>query len=371
MQKRFVSSLFGCALMTMAVIACAQQPAATTGSEGDEVVARIGDEVITATELEAMVGPSLVKLRQDIYDTTVQELNGQIFERLVTEKATAEGLTKDEYLARYLEGKAGEPDESEIVKIMSMYRSRLAQDDAQARQQVVQALMQQQQARAIEELKNELFAEAGVVILLQPPRAEVAISDGTPSRGPEAAPIVLVEYTDYQCPYCSRAQPTIDAVMERYNGLVRHVFKNLPLPMHNQAQLAAEAALCAQDQGKYWEFHDWLFQNQRTMNRDTMIAEAGELGMNVDLFTTCITDGTHQAAVDADVKEARGFGITGTPGFMINGRVLTGAQPLEAFETIIDEELTLKGIEVPPRPEPEQAEEAAGAAEASEATATE
>ncbi len=139
-------------------------------------------------------------------------------------------------------------------------------------------------------MRDEMFAEAGVVILLQPPRAEVAITEGTPSRGPVSAPIVLVEYTDYQCPYCSRVQPTIDALMERYDGQIRHVFKNLPLPIHQQAQLAGEAALCAQDQGKFWEFHDWLFANQRTMNRETMIAEAGELGMNVELFTACIDE---------------------------------------------------------------------------------
>jgi len=365
MQKRYLSAFIGCALMTLAVFACAQQ--AATGSEGDEVVARIGDEVITADELESMVGPSLVKLRQEIYTTSVGELNAQIFERLATEKATAEGITKEEFLARNVDAKMTEPDEGEIVKIMTTYRSRLAQDDAQARQQVVQALQQQQQAKLIEALKDELFAEAGVVILLQPPRAKVAITEGTPSRGPASAPIVLVEYTDYQCPFCSRAQPTIAALMERYDGLIRHVFKNLPLPMHDKAQLAGEAALCAQDQGKYWEFHDWLFQNQRTMNRESMIAQAGEMGMNAELFTACIDDGTYQAKVDADMKEARGFGITGTPGFMINGRVLTGAQPLEAFETVINEELTLKGIEIPPKKEPEPAE----AAEKAEAPATE
>jgi protein-disulfide isomerase len=350
----------------LAVVACAQQAAPPTA--GDEVVVRIGDEVITATEVESMVGPSLVKLRQEIYNTTVGELNAQIFERLVTEKATAEGLTREEFLAKNVDAKMTEPAEDEIAKVMSMYRARLAQDDAQAREQVVQALQQQQQAKLIEALRDELFAEADVVILLQPPRAAVAITDGTPSRGPVSAPIVLVEYTDYQCPYCSRAQPTIDAVMERYDGQIRHVFKNLPLPMHQQAQLAGEAALCAQDQGKFWEFHDWLFENQRTMNRESMITQAGELGMNADLFTACISDRTYQERVDADMKEARGFGITGTPGFMINGRVLTGAQPLEAFEAIIDEELTLKGIAVPPKPEPAKATEEAAS---TEETATE
>ncbi len=347
--------------MALAVVACAQQPAPP--APGDEVVARIGDETITAAEVESMVGPALVQFRQQIYDATVAELNQQIFERLVVAKATAAGITRDEYLKQNVEAKVTPPDEGEIVKIMTMYRTRLAADDAQAREQVVQALQQQQQAQLQDALRKELFEEAGVVILLQPPRVEVAIVEGTPTRGPASAPIVLVEYTDYQCPYCARAQPTIDAVMERYDGQILHVFKNLPLPMHQQAQLAGEAALCAQDQGKFWEFHDWLFANQRTMNQESMITEAGELGMNADLFSTCIADGTHRAAVDADMKEARGFGITGTPGFMINGRVLTGAQPVEAFETIIDEELTLKGIKVPPGPEPPQADAAAASTE--------
>lgn len=367
MHKKLLGTIFGCAFVAVTAVACAQQ--AELPAAGDEVVVKIGDEVITAAEVESMVGPSLVKLRQDIYTTTIAELKAQIFERLVTEKATAEGITRDEFLAQNVQAKMTEPDEGEIVKVMTMYRNRLAQDDAQARQQVAQALQQQQQAQLLEALREQMFADAGVVILLEPPRATVAITEGTPSRGPADAPIVLVEYTDYQCPYCARVQPTLAALIERYDGQIRHVFKNLPLPNHSQAQLAGEAALCAQDQGQYWEFHDWLFENQRTMNRDNMIAQAGELGMNAELFTACVDEGTYRSKVDADMKEARGFGITGTPGFMINGRVLTGAQPIEAFEEVIDQELTLKGIEVPPKPEPATADDAA--ADTGEETATE
>ena len=368
MSSKFSGMVIGCALCAFAAVACAQQAAPT--SAGDEVVAKIGDEVITAAEVEAMVGPSLVKLRQQIYDTTVNELEAQIFERLVDEQAAAEGLTSEEFMTRNVDNKVAEPAEEDIVKVMSMYRSRLAQDDAQARQQVVQALQQQQRAMLTEELKEKMFAEAGVVILLEPPRVEVAIAAGTPSRGPATAPIVMVEYTDYQCPYCARVQPTIDALMERYDGQIRHVFKNLPLPIHSEAQLAGEAALCAQDQGKYWEFHDWMFANQRTMSHDSMVAQAGELGMDADTFASCIDTQKYQAQVDADMQEARGFGITGTPGFMINGRVITGAQPIEAFEAVIDEELKLKGIEIPPKKQPPPAE-AAGAAESPEEAATE
>jgi protein-disulfide isomerase len=142
--------------------------------------------------------------------------------------------------------------------------------------------------------------------------------------------------------------------MERYDGQIRHVFKNLPLPIHSQAQLAGEASLCAQDQGKYWELHDWLFLNQRTMNREMMVAQAGELGMDVELFDACIEQKTYAATVSGDAREAKSFGITGTPGFLINGRVLSGAQPIEAFEVVINEELELKGLKVPAKKTAEQ-----------------
>lgn len=337
----------GCVVLTVAAVACAQGPATGSANADDPVVAKIGDSVITQSELEAMIGPSLVNLRQQMYQAKMARLQSEIFERLVTEKATAEGMTRGEYLKKNIEDKAVEPDEGEIVKLMTQYRSQLGEDDLQARAQVVQALKQRQQGELRENLRKTLFADAGVTILLEPPRVTVAIRQGTPSRGPTDAPIVLVEYTDYQCPYCNRVQPTITALMERYDGQIRHVFKNLPLPNHSQAQLAGEAALCAQDQSEYWGFHDWLFANQRSMNRATMVAQAGELGMDAELFEACIEQKIHADAVSADALEARSFGITGTPGFLINGRVLSGAQPIEAFEAVIDEELELKGIKVP------------------------
>ncbi len=339
-------TMMGCVLLTVAAVVCAQEAPAATGSD---VVAMIGDEVITESELDDMVGSALVNLRQQIYQAKINQLNADIFARLVTKAAVAEGMTSVEYLKKNITDKMVEPDEGEIVKLMSQYRSQLDADDLKARQQVIQALNQRQQREMQEELRKTLFVEAGVRILLEPPRVTVAIGQGTPSRGPADAPIVLVEFTDYQCPFCVRVQPTITALMERYDGQIRHVFKNLPLPNHSQAKLAGEAALCAQDQGKYWEFHDWLFANQRTMNRGTMVAQAVELGMDTELFEACIDQKTYAATVSADAREARSFGITGTPGFLINGRVLSGAQPIEAFEVVIDEELMLKGITPPPK----------------------
>jgi protein-disulfide isomerase len=321
-----------CVLAAMAIAACAQESPRVSD---DPVVARVGDDVITESELESMVGPSLVNLRQQLYDAKVNQLKAKLYERLVGEAATAEGLTRADYLAKHVADKVTDPDEGEIVKVMSQFRSRLAPDDAQARQQVIQALRQQQEQQLSEELRKKLFAEAGVEILLEPPRVEVAIGDTTPSRGPENAPIVLVEYTDYQCPYCSRVQPTLDRLMSEYEGQIRHVFKNLP----------GEGALCAKDQDKFWELHDWLFANARSISVDSMTAAVAEMDVDADLFKACVEQGTYAQQVRADAIEARSFGITGTPGFLVNGRVLTGAQPYEAFAAVIEEELERQGIE--------------------------
>ena len=335
----------GCVLLAVAAVACAQAPV----SADDPPVAKIGDEVITESQLEELAGPSLVALRQQIYQAQVAQLQGEIYRRLVAKAAAAEGITEAEYRRKRVDELVGEPDEGEVVKLMSQYRSQLAEDDLQARAQIVQALQQRDKQSLAAELQQVLFAEAGVEILLTPPRVEIAIPDGTPTRGPSDAPVVMVEYTDYQCPFCNRVQPTINALLERYEGKIQHVFKNLPLPNHPQAQLAGEAALCAQDQEKFWEFHDWLFANQRTMNRESMVAAAGELGVDVEVFEGCIDEGTYRARVLGDLNEARSFGITGTPGFLINGRVVKGAQPIEDFEVIIDDELQRQGIDVPPK----------------------
>jgi protein-disulfide isomerase len=341
----------GCALLMVASVTDAQTPSASD----DPAVATFGDQVITESELEELTGPSLVALRQQIYKAKVAQLEAEIFQRLLKEAAAAEGVSDAEYRRKRIDEMIGEPDEGEIVKLMSQFRAQLPEDDLQARAQVEAALRQREMQRLSAQLRETLFAEAGVKILLSPPRVEVGIPDGTPTRGVADAPIVLVEYTDYQCPFCNRVQPTLDALMERYEGKVLHVFKNLPLPNHPQAQLAGEASLCAHDQGEFWAFHDWLFENQRTMNHDTMVTAAGEIGIDTEAFTVCIDSGAHRARVLSDMNEARSFGITGTPGFLVNGRVISGAQPLSEFETVFNEELTRKGIEIPPRPIPKAA----------------
>lgn len=345
MQSIIRGALAG-AVLAVALVACAQSPEEPTSSDSS-VAARFGDTVITVEEIEEKAGGQLIGLYQQIFQVKDQQLRAMIFEQLVSDAAAAEGISTQEYLNREIRQKVPAPSEEQIQQVMNQYRAQLPPDEAQARQQVV-AFLSQQAAQQVEaDVKARLFEAAEVEILLDPPRVEPVVEAYNPSRGPADAPIVLVEYTDYQCPYCDRAQPTIQAVRERYGDSVVHVFKNLPLPMHQQAKLAAEAALCAADQDKFWELHDWLFANQKNISKETLVAQAEVLSLDTAVFTECIDSGTHRAEVEADTLEAGSFGIRGTPGFVVNGRILTGAQPLEAFVAVIDDELKRQGLPIP------------------------
>jgi len=334
------------AVMMVALVACAQTPEEPSSPES-AVAARFGDTVITVAEVEEEAGGQLIGLYQQVFQAKDQQLRLMIFNRLVEDAAAAEGMTSEAYLEREIGGKIAEPTDAQIQQVINQYRSQLPPDEAQARQQVV-AFLKQQMAQQVEtDLRTRLFDAAEVEIFLDPPRVHPVIEPSNPMRGPADAPVVLVEYTDYQCPYCERAQPTLNAIRERYGDSVVHVFKNLPLPMHQQAGLAAEAALCAGDQGKFWELHDWLFANKNNISHDTLVAQAEVIPLDVAVFTQCLGSRVHKDQVDADAKEAGTFGIRGTPGFVINGRILTGAQPLDTFIAVIDDELKRAGKPIP------------------------
>jgi len=162
---------------------------------------------------------------------------------------------------------------------------------------------------------------------------------GSPARGPESAPVTLVEFSDFQCPYCSRVTPTLDQIKEEYGDKVRVVFKHLPLRIHSKAPAAHAAAEAAHRQGKFWEMHDKIFANQREMSPEKYEEYAVEIGLDVDQFKRDVADDAVKSRVDADANEAATLGVSGTPGFFINGRFMSGARPFNSFKSIIDEEL--------------------------------
>lgn len=163
------------------------------------------------------------------------------------------------------------------------------------------------------------------------------------ARGSEEAPVTMVEFTDYQCPFCARhAETTQPQIESEYieTGKVRYIIRDLPLPIHPNAGAAAQAARCAGDRGKYWEMHDLLFAKQdewSSGNPDELFASyAGEIGLNQGSFTDCLSGGKYQSAVDEDLALAQRIGARGTPAFIINGEMIIGAQPFAAFQQLIE-----------------------------------
>jgi protein-disulfide isomerase len=161
----------------------------------------------------------------------------------------------------------------------------------------------------------------------------------SPSLGPADAAVTIVEFADFECPYCASAEPTLERLLAEYGGKVRLVFKHNPLPVHKNALLAHRAAVAAERQGKFWEMHDLLFSSQEMLDRETLKSHARTLGLDLVAFEAVLLSPESTQAVSADMSQAGGLGIKGAPAFFINGRFLPGAQPIEVFRELIDEGL--------------------------------
>lgn len=169
-------------------------------------------------------------------------------------------------------------------------------------------------------------------------KVEVSVDDD-PSIGPEDAPVTIVEFSDFECPYCGKVVPTVKQILKEYEGKVRLVFRDFPLGFHQNAQKAAEAAECADDQDKFWEYHYKLFENQKALDVSSLKQYAKDLGLDSSEFNTCLDSGKHEEEVKKDMAEGQSYGVSGTPAFFINGIKVSGAQPFGNFASIIDSEL--------------------------------
>jgi predicted DsbA family dithiol-disulfide isomerase len=188
------------------------------------------------------------------------------------------------------------------------------------------------------EVRAALREDARVRVLLEPPR--ILLDPVGPSRGPADAPVTVIEFGDYQCPFCRRAEPTVRALMERYPRDLRYVYRQLPLDsIHPGSRLAAQGAVCADSAGRFWEFHEELFANPKALARADLVRYARAVGLEPHSFEACLDHPGTRARVDQDVDAARAAGIRGTPTFVVNGILLSGVQPLDRFVRLIEQEL--------------------------------
>ena len=323
-------------------------PLAGAQDDGD-VVARVGDIDVALEDLDAAWDTAdaaeRIRLLLQLYDTRRRVLDTVVGEHLIEREAHARGVTREELLAAELPSRTLPVSDDEIELIYERNKDRFEGQSLEDMQPMLRtAIEQQRPTQALNQFMKDLQVAADdVVILLDPPRQRIETLAEDPSRGPGSAPVVIVEFSDFQCPFCQRATDTLTELFERYDGQLRLVYKDFPLPRHPFAFKAAEAGNCAHEQGKFWEFHDRLFASQDALDVASLKTYASELGLNPDAFGTCLDEGRQANSVDRDLSIGRSYGASSTPTLFINGRPVFGAAPFETFDDIIREELATAG----------------------------
>ncbi len=309
----------------------------------DTVVATVGSYKITESELDAKIKPQMASLEGKIYDLKHQAIESMADEYLLEQAAKKANLSVPEYLKKEISGKAAKVTEADAKKYYDQRKGPGTPPFDQIKDRLIPALQNQADQEQREEVLASLRKDEPTRIFLKAPRVDVAIA-GHPSIGPANAPVTIVEFSDFQCPFCKRVEPTLKEVRQKYGDNVRLVYMDYPLPMHNHALDAAKAGRCAAEQGKFWPFHDALFADQSKESPEDLKATAKTLGLDTTKFNSCFDKAKYEAGVRADLEQGKELGIDGTPAFFINGRMLVGAQPPDSFDQIIDEELASKGV---------------------------
>lgn len=334
-------TMLACALaLALAPVArAAEKPPAAPARPG--VVAWLGTESIDASEVDAAGGSRLFTLHTQEYQLRKQVLDEIIAKRLLEKEAKVRGISVEDLLKAEVEAKVTEVTEAETKAFYEQNKGRMrpGTTEAEALKQIANMRRNERSGARRAEFVGGLRKAAGVKVMIEPPRFNVDPSGGV-VKGDTSAPVTIVEYADYQCPFCGRALPALKQIEERYPGKVRLVFRDFPLTqIHPNAGKAAEAGLCANDQGKFWPMHDRLFVDPNKLGVEDLKTHASELGLDAAAFAACLDSGKHTAVWQRSLEEGQRYGLTGTPSFFINGRLLVGALPFESFALVIDDEL--------------------------------
>ena len=331
--------------VAVTLLACSSAPAQSPS----DVAARIGGRSVTFKELDerwrAADPADQTETIQKLYDGRRNALEGIVADILLAEAAKARGLSQEAYVQSEISKRVKPVGDAEVA---AFYQNNVGQMQGRSLEVMAPAitryLTEEQEQTARTALVTELRKTGPAVrVMMDAPRFEIELADSDPSIGNSKAPVTIIEFSDFQCPFCLRVAPTLKKIRAAYGDKVRVVWKDFPLTqIHPQAFKAGEAGHCAAEQGKFWEYHDQLFGNQQSLTPDDLKTYAAASGLDAERFNSCL-DMSKQAEVVRDgVAQGTRLGINSTPTIFVNGRRVSGAQPYEVFAAIIDEELSRK-----------------------------
>lgn len=322
----------------LAVVGLLSSQIPVRAAEADEVIAEIDGMKITIRQLEQRQAAALFGPRNTYYEAQRRVAEQLIDEILLERQAKKENVTVEQLLDRHVVKALPKDPTDESLRVY--YEGLDTNEPYEAvRDKIVEALRQRRMAKARYAYIQSLRKEANIVVRLSPPRAPISLSE-TPVRGPANAPVVIVEYADYECPFCIQIRPAIAKLEQEFKGKIAYAYKDVPLPMHPNAQKAAEAAHCAGAQGKFWEYHDALFDKKKA-DPDTLEEISRDLKLDAAKFRTCLDSGMKAGLIQRSLSEAQALGVQGTPTFFVNGRTLSGAASYETLRQMVEAELAV------------------------------
>jgi protein-disulfide isomerase len=330
---------------------------AAYAADAPGVVAKIGDTTLTQDQMEKELGMSLYEAQNNVYMIQKNWIDQKAKQILFDQAAKDAKMSRAEWDSKEITSHIAMPNEDEIQNMLRSFANQLPNPnkdpkiEEQHRQMVTGNLVNQRRNQREDEVLQELKKKYPYeVALLKPvaPHVEVSYAPDDPAKGPKDAPVTILEFTDFQCPYCKNSQATLKQVEEAYKGKVKLVERQYPLPFHNRAKPAARAALCSKEQGKFWDMHDKLFPSTSLEDADFK-RFAKEIGLNEKKFDACMnppngvpTNDPIMARIDKDIADGQKFGVRGTPAFFVNGTMINGAQPYSVFDDTIKDALNKK-----------------------------
>ncbi len=334
-----------CAALLGGACARTSSTPATPGPVASDanVAARVAGGTIGAAEVEQHAAQKLMALRQQEYDVRREALSELIEKRLFDQEAARRGVSVEDLLAAEVDQKLAPVDANQAQMVYAQSRAQLGNRPfAEVRGQIEAFLHDQGQAARRQAFRQELEARAAIQVLLKPPRFEVGVPANAPVQGPTTAPVTLVSFADYQCPYCQRGEQTVVQLQQRYGDKLRLVHRDFPLDFHPRARMAARASHCAGEQGRFWEYHRGLLLQPGDYADAELLARARALGLQDAPFGACLASERFDAVIAQGLEDGRKLGVNSTPTFFINGRMVSGARPVDYFTQVIDEELQAK-----------------------------
>jgi protein-disulfide isomerase len=307
------------------------------GQDSSAVVAEVGGAKITRAQLEKKEAGKLLQARYQYYVAERKVLEHLVDDDLLQAEASRQKLTVEQLLDREVKSKVKDPTEDQ----MGVYYEGLNSSEpyATVRERVLEHIRELRRNTAFSAYLQSLHDRQNIHITLAPPIADVTLGNA-PVRGTRNAPVLLIEFADYQCPYCQKVHPELQKLQKEFGDKLAIAYKDYPLSMHSFAEKAAEATRCAGEQNKYWEYHDAIFESKK-LDVANLKQQAETLKLDEKRFEECLDSNAQAAAVKSDLEEAQQLGLTGTPSLFINGHFLSGAVEYNTLKDVIKEQLDL------------------------------